>query len=258
MQLVGTSDTTVHMFRNPAGGSESRSPTQVAAWRPFVPAVGAKSPVISAWAEHSLFTSGNVPFVRAWDVERQYASMDFITGVNAGVTAMASTPAGALLVGFASGAVKVFDARQQGSDAKDLLGLQTCVMGLHVPLVSPNSVVAVGRDGQVRIWDIRAGSTKQANPLRSFGTKGKTEVSAFAVHNYAPVLAVGYIEQQIHLYNLQGEQTRVIRYHEGFLEERIGPIASLAFHPSKLVLAAASTDKFVSVFREDKGVGLGQ
>ena len=98
------------------------------------------------------------------------------------------------------------------------------------------------------MWDIRAGSVHQSNALRSFSTKSKSDVSAFAVHNFAPVLVCGYLEQQIHIYNLNGEQLRVIRYHEGFLEERIGPIASLAFHPTKMLFAAASTDKFVSVF----------
>lgn len=259
--LAGSSETVVHLFRNPDCTNDgNRQAKQVAAWRPFVPAVGLRSPVITAWSTEvrSLFTSGNVPFIRVWDMERQYALCDLTTEVNAGVTALTNCNGGSaysLIGGFASGSVKVFDPRvAPGSGShmtKELIGLNTCVMGLRVPVASPNSVVGVSRDGQVRIWDVRAGSAKQCNPLRGFQSKSKSEVSASVVHNYAPIMVCGYVEQQIHVYNLNGEQLREIRYHEGFLEERIGPIAGLAFHPTKMVFAAASTDKYVSVFSND-------
>ncbi len=241
--LAGSHETTVHVFNTARN-------IQLAAWRPFVPAVGQRSPVITCWnANQMLFTSGNVPFVRAWDLHREYAAYDLATSVNAGVTTLCDVGGNGLIAGFGSGAVKLFDPRADKESAKDLLGFTTCTVGLSMQSTSPNSVVGVSRDGKVNIWDLRAGSTRQCSPLRSFATKAKSEVSAFALHSVAPILACGYLEQ-IHLYNLNGEQLRVIRYHEGFLEERIGPISALAFHPHSLVLAAASTDKYISVWSE--------
>jgi WD40 repeat protein len=241
--LAGSHETTLHVFNTVKN-------IQLTAWRPFVPAVGQRSPVITCWNNNqTLFTSGNVPFVRAWDLHREYAAYDLATSVNAGVTTLCDVGGNGLIAGFGSGAVKLFDPRADKEAAKDLMGFTSCTVGLSVPLTSPNSVVGVSRDGKVNIWDLRAGSTKQCSPMRSFATKAKSEVSAFALHSVAPILACGYMEQ-IHLYNLNGEQLRVIRYHEGFLEERIGPISALAFHPHSLVLAAASTDKYISVWSE--------
>jgi hypothetical protein len=37
--------------------------------------------------------------------------------------------------------------------------------------------------------------------------------------------------QKIKVINFTGEELSTIRYHEGFLGRRIGPISSLAFHP---------------------------
>ncbi len=240
--LAGTNETTVHIFNTSKN-------TQLAAWRPFVPAVGQRSPVITCWNHQLLFTSGNVPFIRAWDLTREHGVFDLATSVNAGVTAMCDVGGNGLIAGFGSGVVKFFDPREGLDISKDLAGFTTCAIGLAVPSTSPNSVVAASRDGKVSIWDLRSGSTKQCSPMKTFATKNKSEVSAFALHSVAPVLACGYLEQ-IHLYNLNGEQLRVIRYHEGFLEERIGPISALAFHPHKMVVAAASTDKYVSVWSE--------
>jgi regulator-associated protein of mTOR len=240
--LAGTSETTVHIFNTVKS-------TQLAAWRPFVPAVGQRSPVITCWNKQLLFTSGNVPFIRAWDLTREHGIFDLATSVNAGVTTLCDVGGNGLIAGFGSGTVKFFDPREGLEASKDLVGFTSCTIGLAVPLTSPNSVVAASRDGKVNIWDLRSGSSKQCSPMRSFATKVKSEVSAFALHSVAPILACGYLEQ-IHLYNLNGEQLRVIRYHEGFLEERIGPISALAFHPHKLVVAAASTDKYVSVWSE--------
>ena len=245
--VAGSNDTTLHIFN-------TTQSVQLAAWKPFVPAVGQRSPVVTAWTDAEiLYASGNVPFVRAWDLEREYAAFDIPTGVNAGVTTLRDLGNGSqLVVGFGSGAIKVFDPRSANKEAaKDLIGFTSCCVGLDIPSSSPNSVVAVSRDRQVKIWDLRAGSTKQCTAMRSFETKGKSAVSAFGLHRVAPILACGYMEQ-IHLYNLSGDQLRVIRYHEGFLEERIGPISGIAFHPHKLVVAAASTDKFVSVWSEER------
>ena len=39
-----------------------------------------------------------------------------------------------------------------------------------------------------------------------------------------------------------------VRYYDGFLGQRIGPVASLAFHPYQMMMAAAATDNVLSVY----------
>ena len=45
-----------------------------------------------------------------------------------------------------------------------------------------------------------------------------------------------------------GDQLNIVRYHDGFLGQRIGPVSSLAFHPTKLLAAAGSTDSIVGIY----------
>jgi WD40 repeat protein len=57
------------------------------------------------------------------------------------------------------------------------------------------------------------------------------DVTAFAVHPYAPIIASGSQNQKIHVQDFDGLELNQIRYHEGFLGQRIGPVSCLAFHP---------------------------
>ena len=43
------------------------------------------------------------------------------------------------------------------------------------------------------------------------------------------------------------------RHHEGFMGQRIGPVAALSFHPIRLVMAAACTDNLVSIYSIQDG-----
>ncbi len=45
-----------------------------------------------------------------------------------------------------------------------------------------------------------------------------------------------------------GQNLDTIRYHIGFLGQRIGPVSTLSFHPHKLLLGAGFTDSSLSVW----------
>ena len=87
--------------------------------------------------------------------------------------------------------------------------------------------------------------------MRTFKTfeVHKSPLTAMAVHAAAPVIATGSHAQFIKILTLGGDQLgSIIKYHEGFLGQRIGPVSSLAFHPTRLLLAAGATDSIVSIF----------
>ncbi len=50
---------------------------------------------------------------------------------------------------------------------------------------------------------------------------------------------------------MDGQILSTIRYHDGFLGQRIGPVSALAFHPHQMLLAAGSTDSIISLFQTD-------
>ena len=44
--------------------------------------------------------------------------------------------------------------------------------------------------------------------------------------------------QRIKISNFDGKELNVIKYHEGFLGQRIGPVSSIAFHPYERMCVA--------------------
>jgi regulator-associated protein of mTOR len=66
----------------------------------------------------------------------------------------------------------------------------------------------------------------------------------------APVLAAGSLKRaavDVYDFNIQ-KNLQTIRYHIGFLGQRIGPISSLHFHPHRVLLATGSIDPYLSIF----------
>lgn len=47
---------------------------------------------------------------------------------------------------------------------------------------------------------------------------------------------------------MSGNNLNVIRFHEGFMGHRIGPVSCLAFHPHKVTLAAGSIDCLLTIY----------
>ena len=78
-------------------------------------------------------------------------------------------------------------------------------------------------------------------------------MTALAVHDHAPVLASGSHNQFIKVFGMDGNTLSTIRYHDGFLGQRIGPVSCLTFHPYRMFLAAGATDSIVAVYTGDLG-----
>ena len=50
---------------------------------------------------------------------------------------------------------------------------------------------------------------------------------------------------------MDGEVLSVVRYHQSFLGQRIGPVSCLGFHPYSILLAAGASDSIVSIYAGD-------
>ena len=75
----------------------------------------------------------------------------------------------------------------------------------------------------------------------------KQKMTTLAVHDYAPLIAAGSEDQCLRIFADDSEMLKDIRYHDGFMGRRIGSVASVAFHPHALFVAAGATDSIVSV-----------
>ena len=123
--------------------------------------------------------------------------------------------------------------------------------------------------GDVVFWDLRGRA-----PVSVFEVH-RSPMTALSVHSYAPLFASGSHNQFIkvnflclpllvtcdrisilmltlvisaQVFDFNGDVLSTIRYHDGFLGQRIGPVSSLAFHPHKPLLAAGATDSIVSIY----------
>ena len=73
-------------------------------------------------------------------------------------------------------------------------------------------------------------------------------MTALSVHPYMPIIACGSLQRYIKIFNTDGQQLGIVRYHDGFLHQNLGAISSLTCHNTRMLIAAGTTDSIVSVY----------
>ncbi len=172
----------------------------------------------------------------------------------------ASEHDGLLAAGCTDGTVRRFDLRLPSPRVVEVVE----VSGSRAPIVSlglqqragqPLRLAAASARGEIAVWDPRRGVAA----LHAVGNAdgNRSGLSAMALHGHAPLLASGSRHQFIKLFDLSAlrdggggaaRETHTIRYFDGFLGARIGPVSALCFHPSKTMLAVGATDSVLSLF----------
>lgn len=244
------------------------------------------SGMVLSWIQPSgtLVAGGNSSTIRVWDVGREQCVRVFDTGLDTCTTAIASRtvamdfsstshmsgyPYGSspsftpspfkpisdmpqlvswTFAGSADGTVSVFDERVPSTAVHG--GRVHCsrdhsawIVSAHLRADGVPQVITGSVRGVVKFWDLRS--------MRTFKTfeVHKSPLTALAVHSCAPIIATGSHAQFIKILTLGGDQLgSIIKYHDGFLGQRIGPVSCLAFHPTRMRLAAGATDSIVSIY----------
>ena len=243
------------------------------------------SGMVLSWIQPSgtLVAGGNSSTIRVWDVGREQCVRVFDTGLDTCTTAIASrtvamdynstshlggyhfgssptfTPSpfrtsenpqlvSWTFAGSADGTVSVFDERVPSTAVHG--GRVHCsrdhsawIVSAHLRADGVPEVITGSVRGVVKFWDLRS--------MRTFKTfeVHKSPLTALAVHSCAPIIATGSHAQFIKILTLGGDQLgSIIKYHDGFLGQRIGPVSCLAFHPTRMRLAAGATDSIVSIY----------
>ena len=203
------------------------------------------------------------PSLRVWDVRHERCAQLLPLGLPEGHTACAvaaSEHDGLLAAGCTDGTVRRFDLRLPSPRVVEVVE----VSGSRAPIVSlglqqragqPLRLAAASARGEIAVWDPRRGVAA----LHAVGNAdgNRSGLSAMALHGHAPLLASGSRHQFIKLFDLSAlrdggggaaRETHTIRYFDGFLGARIGPVSALCFHPSKTMLAVGATDSVLSLF----------
>eukprot|EP01105_Mastigella_eilhardi_P022041 TRINITY_DN5399_c0_g1_i1.p1 TRINITY_DN5399_c0_g1~~TRINITY_DN5399_c0_g1_i1.p1 ORF type:complete len:1313 (-),score=293.10 TRINITY_DN5399_c0_g1_i1:67-4005(-) len=249
---VGSSDGVVRIWRDFAHATscELASTWRAVPYPPDTPS-GAKGLVCDWMDSGSMLAAGNSDHVKLWDVQTELATLDVPTGCNRAVTALTSDRVGGrtFAIGCGDGTVRLFDARAPSRCAHMcapplLVDARHYVINTFWPLANGQRLVyAASASGDIRLYDL---SGTSGQPVATAVHKG---LSSFVMHAHAPLVASGSLDQSIRVYSSNSlSDVSTIKFHEGFLGQRIGCVNCLAFHPTRPLLAAGCSDAWVSVW----------
>nr|UBK23765.1 regulatory-associated protein of mTOR-like [Macrobrachium rosenbergii] len=206
--------------------------------------------LLLSWEQDTktLVVGGDSRTVRLWDLQAERRTMELPTGGESKtiVTAIHSHQAGPWIVaGFSDGYVRVLDRRHPSnrSVVRQWREHTSWVISSHLLNASQatTKIITGVVSGEVRLWDMR-----QANSVQVCAPN--QEMTAMATHANAHLFATGSVNQVIAVHHASGSSVNAIKYHDGFMGTRIGPVSCLAFHPRRVLLAAGTTDSYISVY----------
>ncbi|KAF2073039.1 hypothetical protein CYY_005655 [Polysphondylium violaceum] len=254
MILTAADDGVVRLWR---GYESNETLKMVSSWRAFpefaTTGLEPISRLVLDWKKDSglALVSGDTTDcskIRVWDIERELGIQDILIGSESYVTCLTNEKGGPLFAaGFNDGSVRLYDQRVQSkySCVSALLEHKSYIVNIAMPSsLGGASVVSGSSTGEIKFW--------QSGYECSSTTIHNTDiVSSFSVHDYAPLMACGSPNQRIRIINFAGEEVCTIRYHDGFLGQRIGPVSCVAFHPYSILLGASATDSIISIYSGD-------
>lgn len=190
-------------------------------------------------ARRSLALAGRSARLRLWDAEAELLQADIPTESDAAATALWRAD-DLLLAGFGDGSVRAWDGRGARAPAWRLAPHAAPVLAA-AHRADRALLVTGASDGELRVYD-----TRKMAPLET--VRAPAPLAAIDVHPLCDLVACGSVNQSISIYDLKGTPLNTIKFHEGFMGARIGPVSCLAFHPLRCALGVGSKDSTVSVY----------
>ncbi|CAM6047767.1 unnamed protein product, partial [Sphagnum compactum] len=246
--LVASSDGVVRVWRDYAEKDNQRLATAwqtVQGHRPGVRSINA----VVDWQQMTgyLYASGEISWIMVWDLDQEQLASSIPSQSESGVSALAASQklqSAHFLAGCGDGSVRVFDIRSRDMLVCEMKPHAQKVVGLDF-LAGPDhfKIVSASPAGDLKFLDLRNSS----GPYQGVDAH-KGHLTSIAVHRHAQVIATGSSKQVIKTFSANGEQLGMVRFHNSFLGQRIGPVSALNFHLYSILLAAGATDSIVSVY----------
>ncbi|XP_055346858.1 regulatory-associated protein of mTOR-like [Paramacrobiotus metropolitanus] len=248
--LVAVDDGTVKVWKNIAFPGERKQEDLVTAWQALPEIISSHRAVgtVIDWEPMSqhLIVGGDAKLLRVWNLESETRIVDIPTRLDSSASSICSdsTSTGIFAAGYQDGSVRLYDRRCPAYDAQVMIfdGHASSVVSTKMPEnVLFHKIYSGSADGDVKVWDARVPNQVSSN-------KTIPGMTAMDVHEKAEVFACGSNGQSLNVYNFLGSQLSSVKYYEGFMGQRIGPVSAVAFHPLRTTLAVGCTDSFVSVY----------
>ncbi|KAG0616749.1 hypothetical protein M758_5G139500 [Ceratodon purpureus] len=246
--LVASSDGSVRVWKDYTQTDNHRLATAWQTVQGHKPGSRSISAVVD-WHQMSgyLYASGQISWIMAWDLDREQLVSTISSHSDSSVSAMAAcqTQNAHVVAGCEDGSVRLYDIRSRDMLVSAMKPHAHKVVGLDFqPGMDFSKVISASPAGDLKFLDMRNSSA----PYLEIEAHKGGHLTTLSVHRHAPVIATGSGKQLIKTFNTSGEQLSIVRYHNSFLGQRIGPVSALGFHPYKVLLAAGAVDSLVSIY----------
>ncbi|XP_024397087.1 regulatory-associated protein of TOR 1 isoform X2 [Physcomitrium patens] len=243
--LVASSDGSIRVWKDYTQKDKQRLVTAWQSVQRHRPGARGLSSVVD-WQQMTgyLYSSGQISCIMAWDLDREQLAYRIpCSDSYASAMAACQTHHAHVITGCGDGSVKVYDVRSPEMLVCAMKPHGTKVVGLDFqPGADFTKLISASQAGDLKMLDLR----NSAPYLEVDAHKG--HLTSLAVHRYAPVIATGSGKQLIKTFSTSGEQLSVVRPHNSFLGQRIGPVTSLHFHSYNVFLAAGASYSMVSIY----------
>ncbi|KAI3646285.1 hypothetical protein MP228_009213 [Amoeboaphelidium protococcarum] len=216
------------------------------------------SGMIFKWNQQrgDFMVGGDVRQIRLWSAVKQLNYCDIPTKSLSSLTCLDEVDDNVLLAGFGDGTVRAYDKRL---DSRQCMVMQMeehkeWVLSVRQQRGADRMVVSASTDSVVKILDFRTTSV-----LESIVADGGKSVSCMALHDFAPVMAIGSELQFVKVMQASPSSHTTwnnIRYNdEGLLMgQRIASVSCIAFHPHKLMMAFGGMDQMIPIYNVQSGL----
>lgn len=201
--------------------------------------------------------------LRVWDARSEQKVQEFAIGPDQRtVTSISADYHGHNLVavGTSDGDVRVYDRRVPPDENRVMKfrDLDKAIVKVHLQKKQFGSqLVAGSENGQIRVWDPRmfqdpvvTCQLDDTSPVSTTpGFFSDMRVSAMDVHEEYELMALSTADTHtVHLLSLSGKTLNTIRYHDGFMGQKLSDIRCLKFHPYLISLGLGSADNVVAAY----------
>ncbi|KAH7405755.1 WD repeat-containing protein-like protein mip1 [Phaeosphaeria sp. MPI-PUGE-AT-0046c] len=247
--MTGSSDGVIKIFRNYDSKGRTELVTGFRALTDLVPS-NKNAGLVFDWQQGRglVLVAGDVKVIRVWNAGTEVCTSDLPARSGSCITSLTSdqVEGDVFVAGFGDGALRVYDQRQKPATAmvKVWKEHKQWITNVHLQRGGQRELVSGCRSGEVKLWDIRM--DKSVKTILATTDHLRT----LSVHEHAPVFATGTQKHRVKIFNIHtGQPVSYFEPYSGFLRDRSAPIAATAFHPHRLMIAAAALhDNHVNIF----------
>ncbi|RMD42570.1 hypothetical protein DV735_g2542, partial [Chaetothyriales sp. CBS 134920] len=207
--MVGSSDGVIKVYRNYWDNKEVKV---VTAWRALTDLVPSNrnAGLVFDWLQGQgrVIVAGDHKSIKVWSAATEICISDISARSASCVTSLtADQVAGNIFVaGFGDGVVRVYDQRAASKTAMQVAWREhrQWITNVKMQRGGLRELVSCSREGEIRAWDLRmAGSVWQMNALGADTGIGGV-CRTMALHEHAPVFAVGTDRCEVKSFNTNG------------------------------------------------------